>query len=517
MKQCKLCKKKGLFLKLNSENVCPDCVRLNEINKKTLEAEKNLNSLNDKIFLLNNDIINRENIIKDLRTNKNKLIAAYKEEIFCEYQDEIGNLQHELHSISATFKEREELIYSSTELISKNEKTIESLKNKISRLKNLYDSLTYSTEHSTELQSEAMKVYEEEIKPTVEIQLHYMDVSELKKKFNENKKDIQLLLEKYADRYTTKTNKTIYKIMVLALEAELQNILVDLRYGKLESGKEQVLNMTRKYLSIASDGNQSIVNTMTSFIGQLEALYIKAVEIEYEYYTKKEKIKEEQRALREQMRQEAAERKLLAEQKAQMEKEEDKYKNEIEAIKSNMRTAADDKRVLLENRVKELESQLADIQNKKEEIINLQNGKAGYVYIISNLGSFGEDVFKVGMTRRLDPQERVDELGSASVPFPFDVHSFIFSDDAVTLEHNLHLALNNKRVNKINLRKEFFKVNIDELEQLVLKYEPSAEFRRTMLAEQFRQSLTAGDLNIIYDIEKDIEEEMEDEDNLPKY
>ena len=76
---------------------------------------------------------------------------------------------------------------------------------------------------------------------------------------------------------------------------------------------------------------------------------------------------------------------------------------------------------------------MSSVTQKREDIVNLQNGKAGNVYIISNLGSFGDNVFKIGMTRRLDPQERVDELGSASVPFGFDVHSFIFSDDAVGL------------------------------------------------------------------------------------
>lgn len=79
-------------------------------------------------------------------------------------------------------------------------------------------------------------------------------------------------------------------------------------------------------------------------------------------------------------------------------------------------------------------------------------GKAGYVYIISNLGSFGDKIFKVGMTRRLNPQDRVDELRDASVPFIFDVHSFIFSDDAVALEQRLHETLNDKRTNKINLK-----------------------------------------------------------------
>ena len=123
-------------------------------------------------------------------------------------------------------------------------------------------------------------------------------------------------------------------------------------------------------------------------------------------------------------------------------------------------------------------------------IATLQNGKAGNVYIISNLGSFGDDVFKIGMTRRAEPQERVDELGDASVPFPFDVHSFIFSDDAAALEHSIHVTLNDRRVNKVNLRKEFFHISLDELETLVSEIAPTAEFKRTMLAEQYRQSLS---------------------------
>ena len=125
---------------------------------------------------------------------------------------------------------------------------------------------------------------------------------------------------------------------------------------------------------------------------------------------------------------------------------------------------------------------------EKKEISKLQNGKAGNVYIISNLGSFGENVFKIGMTRRLNPQDRIDELGSASVPFRFDVHSFIFSNDAVAMESHLHELLDKQRVNKVNLRKEFFYSTLDELEVLVNKIDPSAEFNKTMLAEEFRQS-----------------------------
>jgi hypothetical protein len=98
------------------------------------------------------------------------------------------------------------------------------------------------------------------------------------------------------------------------------------------------------------------------------------------------------------------------------------------------------------------------------------------------------------MTRRLEPQERIDELGSASVPFPFDVHSLIFSNDAVSLENRMHELLNASRLNRVNLRKEFFKIPLDQLEQLVQDVDPTAEFKRTMAAEQFRQSLSIDEV-----------------------
>ena len=163
---------------------------------------------------------------------------------------------------------------------------------------------------------------------------------------------------------------------------------------------------------------------------------------------------------------------------------------------------------MIKGRILQLQSQLSEVVLKKEEISKLANGKAGNVYIISNLGSFGEDVFKVGMTRRLNPQDRIDELGNASVPFRFDVHSFIFSDDAVSLETRLHQELNDKRVNKVNLRKEFFRLNIDELEKLVTTIDPTAEFNKTMMATEFYQSESSSEN---YTTDYDMPDEDDDE------
>ena len=315
-----------------------------------------------------------------------------------------------------------------------------------------------------------------------------MDVKDLRKAYRQNDKQINDLLAKYSARYTTKANQAIYKLMVIALRAELQNILYNLKFEKLEKSIDDIKDVTHKYLEIAGNGNQSIAGTLTKFIGEIEYLFINAAKIEYNYYVKKEQARQEQLAIREQMRQEAEERKALEAERKKIEQEESKYNSEIEKLRTQLTSAKDEELEKLNARILALQAQLADVAIRKDEISTLANGKAGNVYVISNLGSFGENVFKIGMTRRLNPQDRVDELGNASVPFRFDVHSFIFSDDAVGLENKLHTILTDKRVNKVNMRKEFFNVSLDELEQLVTEIEPTAEFNRTMAAEEFRQS-----------------------------
>lgn len=334
-----------------------------------------------------------------------------------------------------------------------------------------------------------MKVFLQ-LKPTVEIELQCLAVKQLRALYNQNKKLIQDCLARYEGRYTTKTNAALYKLMTIALEAELQNILYSVRYGKLDSLIGSVREISAKYFTIATDGNQSIAPTMKKFIGEIETLFIEAVKIEYEYYVQRERIKEEQKAIKEQMRQEAEERKALEQERKRIEREEQKFRNEIENIREQLASADPEKAELLNARIDELNAQINEIEDKREQIATLENGKAGYVYIISNIGSFGDDVYKIGMTRRMDPMDRVSELGNASVPFPFDVHGLIFSSDAVGLEHDLHTIFNNDRVNKVNLRKEFFKVSLDDIEKVVDEKCPSAEFRRTALAEQYRQSLT---------------------------
>ncbi len=383
-----------------------------------------------------------------------------------------------------------------TEKDEKIKKQISTNQKKLGRIKELYKCGENALNNFSNLQFgyEDCKIpqseYEEMeiLAPSIILKLHCMDMKDLRKAYNENEKQISFLLNQYSSRYTTKANKTIYNLMVIALRAEIQNILYNLKYEKLDVSVEAVKEISQKYMKLACEGNQSIAGTLTKFIGEIEYLFINSVKIEYNYYVKKEQARQEQLAIKEQMRQEAEERKALAAEKAKVEKEEAKYNAELSSLNEQLANASDRETEALEKRILELQAQLADVIVKKDKIITLQNGKAGNVYIISNLGSFGENVFKIGMTRREQPQERVNELGDASVPFKFDVHSFIFSNDAVSLENELHKRLNDKRVNKVNLRKEFFYSSIDELEKLVNEVDPTAEFIRTMLAEEFRQS-----------------------------
>lgn len=417
-------------------------------------------------------------------------------------QNQLSNLKQDISDQTNKLKEITEqisVLHHEKDRLTKNNKT---QRNKLSRSKELVNAVNYALENyfNYEPAQAAIKISDndltalDEISPSIILKLYCMDVKDLRKAYRQNDKQISSVLEKYSSRYTTKANQAIYKLMVIALRAELQNILYNLKYEKLNKAIDDVKCITQKYLQIAGEGNQNIAGTLTKFIGEIEYLFINAVKIEYNYYVKKEQARQEQLAIREQMRQEAEERKALEIEKKKVEKEESKYLAEIEKAKIQIASATAQELIDLKKKLESLEKQLADVVLKKEEITNLANGKAGNVYIISNLGSFGKNVFKIGMTRRINPQERVNELGDASVPFKFDVHSFIFSEDAVGLEGKLHQVMDDKRVNKVNRRKEFFYTSIDELEKIVSDIDPTAEFNRTMLAEEFRQSLSTDEI-----------------------
>ena len=488
MGKCKRCGRKGFFFKVNSDRLCKNC----EVLEKLENEEK---VLNQKVSNLSSKLSDQEKLMKELSDQAKEDALADIIEQISQKNEELQKAQADLDSANLAMEEvskKESLI----------QKKYEDTSLKIIQLNRLIKSIRYALKKYTSLQVPNTAVIlpfldfkiRESISPTVSLQLHCMDVKELNREYRTIQKQIQEVFKKYEDKYKNKLNCSIYRLTVLGLQSETQNILVNLRYTKLNESIDNVKKMTQKYLSIVSEGNQNLSSITATFIGEIEFLLIEAIKVEYEYYSQKERIKEEQRTLREQMKQEAAERRALELEKKKVEIEENKYKKEISFLKLQISDTKEEAKIQnLQKRIQELQQQLYSVQNKKEEIIKRQNGKAGYVYVISNLGSFGKNIFKIGMTRRLDPQERVNELSSASVPFPFDVHSFIFSDDAVALEHNIHMILNDDRVNKVNLRKEFFHVSLDRIESLIYELQPTAEFNRTMLAEQYNQSLSISE------------------------
>ncbi len=207
---------------------------------------------------------------------------------------------------------------------------------------------------------------------------------------------------------------------------------------------------------------------------------------------------EEQRRLREQMREEEQARREYERAQREAEKEASMLAKAMEKAKKLLEKANAEERAQYEAQILDLSAKLKEAEEKGQHALSMaQQTKRGNVYVISNIGSFGENVYKVGMTRRLNPLDRVRELGDASVPFAFDVHAIIESDDAPALEHKLHQELALMQVNKVNPRKEFFRVSLADIRALVEHHglqvtwtmaAEAAEYRETIAIEERMKS-----------------------------
>lgn len=245
--------------------------------------------------------------------------------------------------------------------------------------------------------------------------------------------------------------------------------------------------ITKAFEAINKLNEQNHIYINTKYLNKkLEELWLT-----HEYREQKQKEKEEQAEIRAQMREEERAQREIEKAMQDAEAEERRYKKAIEAARKEMEKVTGDMKQRLENRIAELEQSLSQAESKHQRALSMaQQTKQGHVYIISNIGSFGENVYKIGMTRRLDPQDRVNELGDASVPFIFDVHAMIYSEDAPSLEKKLHDVFDKKRVNLVNRRKEFFYVTLDEIKEAVKKHSDSEiEFIETAVAKDFNESL----------------------------
>lgn len=271
------------------------------------------------------------------------------------------------------------------------------------------------------------------------------------------------------------------KLLLRAFNSECDELVEKVKYTNFDASLDRIYKSSEAISKLGTIMNISISK-------QYIDLKVKELRLAFEYQLKKQEEKEEQRAARAEQREQAKLEKELAAELKKVEKEQTHYQTAYEKLQQQLSQNPDDPDLLskkseLESRLEEIEKSIADIDYRQA------NMKAGYVYIISNIGSFGPDVYKIGMTRRLDPQDRVDELGDASVPFNFDVHAMIFSDDAPALEAALHRAFSDKKLNMVNQRREFFHVTLDEIKKVIKEnFDKTVDFIDVPDAEQYRIS-----------------------------
>ena len=277
------------------------------------------------------------------------------------------------------------------------------------------------------------------------------------------------------------------KLLLRAYNAECDDAIEHVRFNNIEA--------CTKKIHASADAISKLGSIMGIYIkNDYVYMKIKELRLVHEYQVKKQEEKEAARDLRQRQREEAKAQKELEEARKKLEKVQTHYENALSKLVEQIKSASAASRADLEQRWKELTSKLQAIEADIKQVdYRAANQRAGYVYIISNIGAFGEGIYKIGMTRRLDPMERVDELGDASVPFNFDVHAMIFTEDAPGLEAALHSAFADKKLNFVNQRREFFRVSLDEIKAVVKKnYDKTVEFVDIPPAEQYRESLKMG-------------------------
>lgn len=220
-------------------------------------------------------------------------------------------------------------------------------------------------------------------------------------------------------------------------------------------------------------------------------LKISELYLAYEYERKKEEEKEALREQRQKEREEKALRKEVESKKKVIDKEIKHLQNVINELEQKLENSNDTESKSIKAQIEELKGNMETFEKEKEDLdYRLVHSSAGYVYIISNIGSFGENVYKIGVTRRLDPLDRINELSSASVPFKFDIHALIFSYEAYELENELHNTFSEYRVNMVNNRKEFFKLDIEDIKKELEKYKDlTIDFNEVPDAEEYRESI----------------------------
>lgn len=275
------------------------------------------------------------------------------------------------------------------------------------------------------------------------------------------------------------------KLVIRSFNNEADYCVDNVKFDNVELGEKRIrqsfdaLNKLGRIMSVAISS---------------EYLNLKLDELRlaHEFQIKKQQEKEEAKRAREELREQQKLEQEIRAAREKIAKERRHFAAALKDLEARLaKSSTEEERAALRAKIDEVEAGRSALDGE-EKLIDYRekNAKAGYVYVISNLGAFGEGVFKIGMTRRLEPMDRVDELGDASVPFDFDVHALVFSENAPALEAKLHERFARTRLNKVNGRKEFFRADIVDIEEVIrANFDAVVQVMREAPAEQYRESL----------------------------
>lgn len=465
--------------------------QLKSINKKMEETkQKKEKEINEKLKSKKEELANIEDTLKQERANEEKKLNNQLHD----KKEELKNINQKLEKMENEKKEELDKLEKQKEkqiedkLRLKNEE-LNNIHSKLRKMekdkqreidKNLEDTLKEITKNK-----EQLKKLQKEIS-IMEDDIDFQSYGLYKPKYN----FIDSISYKERLDAVRKEQKQMIKDKTAAIATKEWTVDGDKRKGKAftNANIKQILrsfnNESEVNINKVKHSNiENIQKRIQKSYDQLNRLYerenvkitphyrnlkLDELHIAYEYEVKKQEEKELLREAREREREEKKLQKELEREKKKFNTENNKLEEEIKKAKAEMSKAADAEKQKLEAEIQKLKEAL---NKNNEEITKIDTWKekpgAGYVYIISNIGSFGEGVFKIGVTRRDNPEERIRELSSASVPFKYDTHAFIFSKDAYELEKNLHDRFDKQRMNKVNKRKEFFKISIDDVKQVV--------------------------------------------------
>lgn len=273
------------------------------------------------------------------------------------------------------------------------------------------------------------------------------------------------------------------KLLLRAFNGECDAALAKVSWDNIAQMEERI---RKSFDAINKLGTVVQVSITDEFL----RLKLDELRLTYEYEEKRYQEQEEQRRIREQMREEEKAQREIEKAREEAEHDEATFEKALEKARAEAARATGEEMQELNERIQSLEAQLQEAHEQKERAISrAQLTKSGHVYVISNIGAFGEDVYKVGMTRRWEPLERIKELGDASVPFPFDVHAMLYSENAPELESALHELLDERRINLVNARKEFFQVRLDEIEKFARDRGLTVEFTKLAEAKEYRETV----------------------------